>query len=83
MAVELVRALELEGHQFTKYIPYYLGQIVLHLQPVELEEVLDYLAENQAVGAPNKLADTENGGHNPFILREVQKQIPLQRGRRQ
>ncbi len=36
--VGLVRALELEGHQFTKYIPYYLGQIILHLQPVELEE---------------------------------------------
>jgi len=52
VAVELVRALELEGHQFTKYIPYYLGQIVLHLQPVELEEVLDYLAEKTKQSGP-------------------------------
>src|SRR5690606_3406626 len=52
VAVELVRALELEGHQFTKYIPYYLGQIILHLQPVELEEVLDYLAEKTKQSGP-------------------------------
>jgi nicotinic acid mononucleotide adenylyltransferase len=45
IAVELVRSLELEGHQFTKYIPYYLGQLILYLQPVELDEILDYLTE--------------------------------------
>ncbi len=45
IAVELVRSLELEGHQFTKYIPYYLGQLILYLQPVELDEILDYLME--------------------------------------
>lgn len=43
IAIELVRALEIEGYQFTKYIPNYLGRIILHLQPVELDEMIDDL----------------------------------------
>ncbi len=45
IAVELIRSLEIEGYQFTKYIPKYLGQILLHLHPVELDELVDDLIE--------------------------------------
>ncbi|CDF57771.1 nicotinate-nicotinamide nucleotide adenylyltransferase [Thermobrachium celere] len=41
IAVELVRALEMEGYRFTKYIPNYLGRIILYLPTVELNEFLD------------------------------------------
>ncbi|SEG04873.1 Nicotinic acid mononucleotide adenylyltransferase [Caloramator fervidus] len=41
IVVELLRALEIEGYQFTKYIPEYLGQIILYLKPNELDEVVD------------------------------------------
>lgn len=45
VAIELVRALEIEGYHFTEYIPHYLGQLVLWLQPVELNELIEDLAE--------------------------------------
>jgi len=41
VTVELLRALEMQGYQFTKYIPPYLGKIMLYLHPVELNEILD------------------------------------------
>lgn len=41
VAVELLRALEMESYQFTKFIPYYLGQLLLYLPPKELDEVID------------------------------------------
>ncbi|GAI73302.1 unnamed protein product, partial [marine sediment metagenome] len=44
-AIELLRALEMEDYQFTKYIPYYLGQLILYLTPNELEELIDDLIE--------------------------------------
>ena len=44
VAVELLRALEIEGYQFTEYIPGYLGRIILYLKPVELDEIIDDLA---------------------------------------
>ena len=40
LAIELLRALELESYQFTKYIPNYLGQILLYLKPFELDEII-------------------------------------------
>lgn len=40
IVVELLRALEIEGHQFTKYIPNYLGKLMLYLEPVELDELI-------------------------------------------
>ncbi|MEW9123349.1 MAG: cytidyltransferase [Thermotaleaceae bacterium] len=40
VAVELLRALEIEGIQFAKYIPSYFGRILIYLQPVELDEIL-------------------------------------------
>jgi len=45
VAVELIRALEIQGYRFTDYIPHYLGQIALFLQPVELDELIDDLCE--------------------------------------
>lgn len=45
VAIELIRALEIEGYHFTEYIPHYLGQLVLWLQPKELDELVDDLAE--------------------------------------
>jgi len=41
IAIELLRALELESYQFTKYIPNYLGQILLYLKPFELDEIIE------------------------------------------
>ncbi len=45
IAIELLRALEIEGYQFTKYIPSYLGQITVFLKPYELDELIEDLAE--------------------------------------
>ncbi len=43
VAVELLRALEIEGNRFTEYIPHYIGQVILWLQPLELNEIIDDL----------------------------------------
>jgi nicotinic acid mononucleotide adenylyltransferase len=43
VAVELLRALEIEGHRFTEYIPPFLGEILLWLEPRELNEIIDDL----------------------------------------
>lgn len=45
LAIELLRALEIEGYQFTKYIPGYLGIIVLYLRPFELDEIITDIEE--------------------------------------
>lgn len=45
IAVEMLRALEIEGYHFTEYIPRYLGELILYLQPVELDEIIDDLTE--------------------------------------
>ncbi|WP_099190792.1 nicotinate-nicotinamide nucleotide adenylyltransferase [Tepidibacter mesophilus] len=41
IAIELLRSLEIEKYQFSKYIPDYLGEIILYLQPIELDEIID------------------------------------------
>lgn len=43
VSIELLRALEIEGNRFTEYIPYYTGQVILWLQPVELDEIVEDL----------------------------------------
>ncbi|MCM0648484.1 cytidyltransferase [Clostridium swellfunianum] len=43
VAIELLRALEIEGNRFTEYIPHYIGQVIMWLQPVELNEIIDDL----------------------------------------
>lgn len=38
--VELLRALEMESYQVTRYIPDYLGRLLIHIKPEELDELL-------------------------------------------
>lgn len=45
IAIELLRSLEIEKYQFSKYIPDYLGEIILYLQPIELDEIIDDFAQ--------------------------------------
>ena len=52
IAVELGKGLEIGDYQFSKYIPNYLGVIMLHLPPRELDELILDL---------EKLLDTANG----------------------
>ncbi len=41
IVVELLRSLEMESYQFTRYIPGYLGRILLKIKPIELDEVVE------------------------------------------
>ncbi len=41
VAIELLRGLDIEGYEFSKYIPRYLGQFMLFLHPKELDESID------------------------------------------
>ena len=52
IAVELGKGLEIGDYQFSKYIPNYLGVIMLHLPPQELDELIADL---------EKLLETGNG----------------------
>ena len=45
VSIELLRALEMDSYQFTKFIPEYLGQILLYLPPKELDEIIDDLED--------------------------------------
>ncbi len=40
IVVELLKALELENFQYTKYIPDYLGVMLIHIAPKELDEII-------------------------------------------
>ncbi len=52
IVVELLRALEMESYQFTRYIPTYLGRILLKIQPIELDEIiLDFKDNIKRTGA--------------------------------
>jgi len=51
VAVELLRALEMESYQFTKFIPDYLGQLLLYLTPKELDEIIDDFEEKIKVSS--------------------------------
>ncbi len=52
VAVELLRALEIEGYQYAEYIPDYLGRVMLYLEPKELNELLDDYDERIKVSGP-------------------------------
>jgi len=45
IVIELLRALEMESYQFTRYIPQYLGQVLMYIKPRELDEILDSFQE--------------------------------------
>lgn len=51
IVVELWKALEIERYQFTKYIPDYLGQVILQLLDKEIDEVLDDLHDKMKKGS--------------------------------
>ncbi|MDD4363724.1 MAG: cytidyltransferase, partial [Atribacterota bacterium] len=40
IAIELLKALEIDDYQYTKYIPYYLGQLIPFLPPGEIDEFI-------------------------------------------
>lgn len=52
VTIELLRALEIEGYHFTKYIPNYLGQVMLYLRPAELDEFIDDFTEKVKEARP-------------------------------
>lgn len=52
VAIELLRALEMDSYQFTKFIPEYLGQLFLYLPPKELDEIIDDLEDKIKVSRP-------------------------------
>jgi len=56
IVVELLRALEIEGHQFTKYIPNYLGRLMLYLRPVELDELIADFIEKIRQSSPKVIS---------------------------
>ncbi len=43
ISIELLKALEIDDFQYTKYIPYYLGQSIPFLPPREIDEFIDEL----------------------------------------
>ncbi len=43
VAIELLRGLEIEGQRFTEYISPFLGQVILWLEPNELDEIIEDL----------------------------------------
>ncbi len=43
IVIELLRSLEMESYQFTRYIPLFLGRLILKLDDVEFEEILTEL----------------------------------------
>lgn len=40
IVIELTKGLEISDHQFSKYIPEYLGVLIMHMYPEELNELL-------------------------------------------
>lgn len=53
VAIELLRALEIEGNRFTEYIPYYAGQVMLWLEPKELDTTIEDAENRIKVSNPN------------------------------
>lgn len=45
IVIELTKGLEIGEYQFSKYIPEYLGELVLYLYPGELDEFMDNIGE--------------------------------------
>lgn len=43
IVIELTKGLEIGEHQFSKYIPEYLGVLIMHLHPEELSEIMHEL----------------------------------------
>jgi hypothetical protein len=52
VTIELLRALEMDNYQFTKFIPSYLGKLFLFLPPKELDEIIDDLEDKIKTSEP-------------------------------
>ena len=55
IVIELTKGLEISEHQFAKYIPEYLGVMIMHLHPEELSEVM-YELQNLLQNDNDKVA---------------------------
>ncbi len=53
IAIELLRSLEIEGYQYSENISFYLGQILIYLEPKELDELLNDLIGKMKQSNPN------------------------------
>lgn len=51
VAIELLRALEMDNYHVTKFIPDYLGRLILLLPPTELDELIDDFEEKIKVSS--------------------------------
>lgn len=61
IVVELIRALEIEGYGFTRYIPHFLGQLIPTLEMKEYSEIIDdikYKISNASIHIRVLLLDT-------------------------
>jgi hypothetical protein len=61
IVIELIRALEIEGYGFTRYIPSYLGQLIPTLSSKEYHEILHdivYKIKNASINIRVLLLDT-------------------------
>ena len=56
IAVELTKSLEIGEFQYSKYIPQYLGVLIMQLDSEELDEILLEL-QNMICGSSDKIAD--------------------------
>lgn len=52
ISIELLKALEIDDYQYTKYIPYYLGQSIPFLPPHEIDELINELEEKTKISEP-------------------------------
>lgn len=52
VTIELLRALEMDNYQFTKFIPSYLGKLFWFLPPKELDEIIDDLEDKIKTSEP-------------------------------
>lgn len=43
IVIELLRSLEMESYQFTRYIPLFLGRLILKLPTIEFDEIVEEL----------------------------------------
>ncbi len=55
VVMELLKSLELEGNEFSKNIPRYLGQLIVYLRPKEMDETIRIL-ENMLISASDTVA---------------------------
>ena len=56
MVIELTESLDSGDYQYAKFIPHYLGRMVLYLQPQELDELIEDTFYKRVNGTSEKAA---------------------------